>query len=445
MGNHMSAMDPVHVRMYSNMIQIRDPQKRIQIIQTCLASMEYVTSAKRAGVYSYLLHYVSTVQHGGTPPSLPGEHGTSATTSAAAISATTSNTHGGSVARQAQPHVPYPQAQSRSTQLTHHIDQTPHWKVITDTSKQKAMTYFSSCLEVLGIQEEVALTDETLKSAYKRMALKSHPDKGGSEEYFEAVTRAYAYLSEILKHMRGGRRTETTVGANTSAASLHSQRDSEAKKWDHGEPVRLNAKNLDMNAFNTLFEKTHLPDPDSDGYGDWLKGTDARTSGPSFKGEFNRDVFNRMFDDESKKSRQPSNQLIVHPGEMALSLNPNYGVDLVGERPATYTAAPQSKFQFTDLRGAYTSDSTISDKVANVHVTDRNYEQYRASREKAPDPFSQTELHGIREFEQRQQQADELRERKRAEMHVRNQQYSDRMKQMVITDGVDQNQKKLTY
>ena len=451
MGNHMSAMDPVHVRMYSNMIQIRDPQKRIQIIQTCLASMEYVTSAKRAGVYSYLLHYVSTVQHGGTPPSLPGEHGTSGSTSASTNGMASSAIHATTVARQApssyphaQPHVPYPQAQSRSTQLTHHTDQTPSWKIVTDTSKQKAMTYFSSCLEVLGIQEEVALTDEALKSAYKRMALKSHPDKGGSEEYFEAVTRAYAYLSEILKHMRGGRRTETTVGANTSAASLHSQRDSEAKKWDHGEPVRLNAKNLDMNAFNTLCEKTHLPDPDSDGYGDWLKGTDART-GPSFKGEFNRDVFNRMFDDESKKSRQPSNQLIVHPGEMALSLNPNYGVDLVGERPATYTAAPQSKFQFTDLRGAYTSDSTISDKVANVHVTDRNYEQYRASREKAPDPFSQTELHGIREFEQRQQQADELRERKRAEMHVRNQQYSDRMKQMVITDGVDQNQKKLTY
>lgn len=447
-------MDPVHVRMYSNMIQIRDPQKRIQIIQTCLASMEYVTSAKRAGVYSYLLHYVSTVQHGGTPPILPGEQGTAMTATSAATSGTYGTNSAIPITRpvpspypssQAPSHIPYPQAQSRSTQLTHHMDQTPSWKIVTDTSKQKAMTYFSSCLEVLGIQEEVALTDETLKSAYKRMALKSHPDKGGSEEYFEAVTRAYAYLSEILKHMRGSRRTETTVGANTTAASLHSQRDAEAKKWDHGEPIRLNAKNLDLNAFNALFEKTHLPDPDSDGYGDWLKGSDTRSSAPSFKGEFNRDVFNRMFDDESKKARQPSNQLIVHPGEMALTLNSNYGVDLVGERPATYTAAPQSKFQFTDLRGAYTSESTISDKVAHVQVTDRNYEQYRASREKAPDPFSQTELHGIREFEQRQKQADELRERKRAEMHVRNQQYSDRMKQMVITDGVDQNQKMLTY
>jgi hypothetical protein len=78
-------------------------------------------------------------------------------------------------------------------------------------------------------------------------------------------------------------------------------------------------------------------------------------------------------------------------------------------------------------------------------VTDRNIEQYRASREKAPDPFSHSEMNGIREFEQRQQLADQMRERKRAEMHSKNQQYHDRMKQMVITDGVDLNQKKLGY
>jgi hypothetical protein len=152
-----------------------------------------------------------------------------------------------------------------------------------------------------------------------------------------------------------------------------------------------------------------------------------------------------MFDDEAKKSQRATNSLIVHPGEMALTLNPTSGVDLVGERPGSYTAAPNSKFQFTDLRGAYTSESTISDKVSNVQVGERNYEQYRASREKAPDPFTQTELHGIREFENRQKQMDEMRERKRAEMAIRNQNYFDQMKQRVITDGVDLNQGKLTY
>ena len=406
MGNNQS-IDPVHVRIYSNIIKINDHSKRVQMINTCLASMEYVGSAKRAGIYSYLLNYIAIIQSGGSPPILPGEK--------SEIS-----------------------QRSNQTDIITYTDKTPSWKVITDIPKQKAMSYFASCLEVLGIQEEVALTEESLKSAYKKMAFKAHPDRGGSEEYFEAVTRAYAYISEILKHMKG--RKEVKVEA---PSSLNINRDTEAEKWKHAEPVRLNAKNLDMNAFNNLFQQTHMPDPDSDGYGDWLKGNDKK-SGPTFKGEFNRDVFNRMFDDEAKKNHR-SSSLIVHPGEMALTLNPTNGVNLVGERPDSYTAAPNSKFQFTDLRGAYTSESTISDKVSNVQVGERNFEQYRASREKAPDPFNQSELHGIRDFENRQKQMDVTMERKRAEMHVKNQQYFDRMKQMVITDGVDQNQKKLTY
>ena len=406
MGNNQS-IDPVHLRIYSNIIKINDHSKRVQMINTCLASMEYVGSAKRAGIYSYLLNYIAIIQSGGSPPILPGEK--------SEIS-----------------------QRSNQTDIITYTDKTPSWKVITDIPKQKAMSYFASCLEVLGIQEEVALTEESLKSAYKKMAFKAHPDRGGSEEYFEAVTRAYAYISEILKHMKG--RKEVKVEA---PSSLNINRDTEAEKWKHAEPVRLNAKNLDMNAFNNLFQQTHMPDPDSDGYGDWLKGNDKK-SGPTFKGEFNRDVFNRMFDDEAKKNHR-SSSLIVHPGEMALTLNPTNGVNLVGERPDSYTAAPNSKFQFTDLRGAYTSESTISDKVSNVQVGERNFEQYRASREKAPDPFNQSELHGIRDFENRQKQMDVTMERKRAEMHVKNQQYFDRMKQMVITDGVDQNQKKLTY
>lgn len=448
MGNAQSGIDPVHLRIYSNIIQIQDPLKRIQVINTCLTSIEYINSAKRAGIYSYLLSYISSVNSGGNPPLLPGEH-----------SSTTYTTTGPMIPRALQP-VPaasggagigattnsYTQRGS-GHQIITHTDTTPSWKIITDTPKQKAMTYFASCLEVLGIQEEVALTEETLKVAYKRMALKAHPDKpGGSDEYFEAVTRAYAYLSEILKHMKGGS-SRKMDGRVETPNNVSMTRDSEAEKWKHVEPVRLNAKNLDMNAFNKMFEQTHIPDPDSDGYGDWLKGADSGvgSKGPKFSGEFNRDVFNRMFEEESRKGGKSSSSLVVHPGEMALTLNPTSGVDLVGERPNSFTAAPNSRMQFTDLRGAYTLDNTVSDKVSNVVVGERNFEEYRASRERAPDPFSQSELHSIRDFESRQKKMDDDLGRRRAEMHVRNQQYFDRMKQMVITEGVDQNQKKLTY
>lgn len=453
MGNNQSAIDPIHLRMYTNVIQIKDPLKRLGIINTCLASIEYVSSAKRTGIYSYLLNYIATVNSGGTPPLLPGEQQVGIQQQSPSVprsmqSNFNSPVHPSIVNQQTgSSYTQYQQhnnsASIKQNQIITHTDTTPSWKVITDTPKQKAMSYFASCLEVLNIQEEVALTEEALKSSYKKMALRAHPDKGGSEEYFEAVTRAYAYLSEILKHMKGGRKD---VNGRVDAHSVSTARDSEAEKWKHTEPVRLNAKNLDMNAFNKMFEQTHIPDPDSDGYGDWLKSADSKSSaGPKFSGQFNRDVFNRMFDDESKKNQRTSNSLIVHPGEMALTLNPNSGVSYVGEKVESYTAATGSKFQFTDLRGAYTSESTISDKVANVQVGERNIEQYRASRERAPDPFSQSEIHSIRDFENRQKQQDEMRERQRAEMAVRNQKYFDNMKRMVITDGVDLNQGKLTY
>jgi curved DNA-binding protein CbpA len=441
MGNTSSSIDPAHLRIYSNIIQIQNPLKRVHVINTCLSSIEYVNSAKRNGIYSYLLNYVATVNFGQTPPLLPGEQRDVMQSSTNYIS----NTPPVPRAFQAPPNMnpgtathPSLASSSKSQQITTYSDNTPTWKVITNTPKQKAMTYFASCLEVLGIQEEVALTEESLKSSYKKMALRAHPDKGGSEEYFEAVTRAYAYLSEILKTIKGGRKDVN--GRVEAPTSLSTSRDAEAEKWKHSEPVRLNAKNLDMNVFNRMFEQTHMPDPDSDGYGDWLKGNDTRCDVPKFKGEFNRDVFNRVFEEEAKKGGVQSNSIITHPGQMALTLNPTSGVDLVGERPSSFTAAPNSKMQFTDLRGAYTSDSTISDKVSNVQVTERNYEQYRASREKGPDPFTQSELHSIQDFEARQKRQDQMLEQKRAQMHVQNQQYFERMKGLVITDGVDLNQ-----
>jgi len=45
MGNLQSTIDPVHLRIYSNIIQINQPNKRVQMINTCMASMEYVNSA----------------------------------------------------------------------------------------------------------------------------------------------------------------------------------------------------------------------------------------------------------------------------------------------------------------------------------------------------------------------------------------------------------------
>jgi len=52
-------------------------------------------------------------------------------------------------------------------------------------------------LKVLGLPKNY--TAEMLKESYKRLALKAHPDKGGSEYLFKLLTECYKYLANDLK------------------------------------------------------------------------------------------------------------------------------------------------------------------------------------------------------------------------------------------------------
>lgn len=430
MGSQVSieAFDPAHVRIYNNIIQIQNPQTRAQMIQTCLTGGEFVAASKRGGVYSYLLGYVSAVQSGHNPRPLPGEGNGGLFASAVRIPPM-------GITQVPRSMEPPPQLQMKLTSYKEKAAEGPAWQHLTISREKKAVSYFASCLEVLGIQDEVALTEESLKKAYKRLAVKAHPDKGGSEEHFEAITRAYAYLTEIIRRLKGGREAEGKVEA---PAALKSTRGDEAENWKHVEPVKLNPKNLDMNAFNKMFENTHMPDPDNDGYGDWLKTAGGAEEGPKFGGKFNRDVFNNMFDDEARKrgaaagQEQRNNALMLHPDAMAML--PTMGVEIGRDRPETYTAAPNSRQQFTDLRAAYTTDSTFSGQVANVRVEERKFETYRANRESAPVPLSHHEREALHGSEKELQMREQMRQRRAAERGVMEQSYFDRMKQLVITD-----------
>lgn len=48
--------------------------------------------------------------------------------------------------------------------------------------------------DVLDIKKDA--TDAEVKKAYKKSALSSHPDKGGSDELFQMVNEAYKILGD---------------------------------------------------------------------------------------------------------------------------------------------------------------------------------------------------------------------------------------------------------
>ena len=406
MGN-TSSFPAAHVRIYRNLLGIQNIQTRAEMIQTLLQGQEYVYTFRQAGIYPQMLHYVAKVQQGIHPGLLPGE--------------------------QQQP-------QATPTTLTNRVESTaltnPYQRLTKHNSNEKALTYFQMCLQVLGLEEEVALTEEELKKAYKKAAMKAHPDKGGSEQHFEAVTRAYAYLTEILKRITGGRNTIKKVEAPNL---LKTERNTEAEAWKQAEPVRLNPDKLDMNAFNKMFEQTRIPDPDGDGYGDWLKDEGKGSEAPKFSGKFNRDVFNSMFEQEAQKNRdiRQTNALTVAQPQ-ALLFNPSYGVELGRDKPNDFTTPANADMglQYTDLKAAYTTESTFSGQVADVRVENRSFDQYQQSRKKAPDPLRNEELSAIQQMEREAEQREKRRQLRAAEEIVQADDFHQRMKRLVITDGV---------
>jgi curved DNA-binding protein CbpA len=411
MGN-TNSFPAAHVRIYRNLLGIQNVQTRAEMITTLLQGPEYVQTLRQAGIYPQLLTYLGKVQKGIHPGPLPGET------------------------------VQQPTTANRTTSLVQHVESTaltnPYQKLTKHNSNEKALTYFQMCLQVLGLEEEVALTEEELKKAYKKTAFKAHPDKGGSEQHFEAVTRAYAYLTEILNRIQGGRKGLKKVDAPTL---LKSERTTEAEAWKQSDPVRLNPNKLDMNAFNKMFEQTRVPEPDGDGYGDWLKGEgDGKTSdAPNFSGKFNRDVFNTMFEQEAQKKsrdvRQTNAMTIAAP--QALLFNPSYGVEIGREKGDFTTAAnDDGALQYTDLKAAYTTESTFSGQVADVRVENRSFDQYQQSRKTAPTPLRNEEMDAIQHMEKEAEQRERRRQLRAAQESVAADDFHERMKRLVITDGV---------
>jgi len=394
---------PAHIiGIYKNVLAIKAPATRMQMIQTLLSSPEHSNAARAAGVYGHLLHYVQTVKEGKSAPLLPGE---------------------------AQPQQPQQQHAS-GQQLTAHRGST-----VTSASQkgnEKAMNYFSACLRILDLEEEVALTNESLKSAYKKAVIRAHPDKGGSEKEFEAVTRAYAYLGDILKRINGGRSTEGKVEAPTV---LNTGRAGEAEAWKIA-PIQLNPSKLNMDAFNTMFEKTRIPDPEESGYGDWLKGSESSAkagTNPAFGGKFNRDVFNKAFEDERPLRAQGGNALVAQ--ELSLARGMNYVTDLGRTARDDYTVAAVETGRgqgFTDLKKAYTEYNTFTHQTTNVQLPSGSIEQMVKERKSAPAPLADAEMTALREAEAALARQEEMRKRRVAEEAIAENSYFERMKRLVI-------------
>ena len=364
-----------HVRIWNDVSKLENNGTRLTMMETLVSGPEYVKSMKTAEVYADVMTWMAMTRRG--------------------INAQFPRTR--------------PPVQPQSTALA---KQAP---------AKRAMDYLHEAYDLLGLSDNEQLTTDSLKNAYKKAALKAHPDKGGSPAQFDAVTKAFLYLQEVYnKLIPKGVRPDHNAEAVTMESAIKYRNDPKVNDIDttgiklvvreenpkvvikeyrepdspRTAPIMINPKKIDMNVFNQLFEQNKLPDPEKDdGYGDWLKEQEiGKGNSIEMRGKFNIDVFNKTFTSESISAKSNKDNTVTkyrHPD--ALTLTPT-AVVLGGEKPAEYTAPTGSRMQYTDLKAAYSTRTTFSQEVKDVKFDSKSFAQAKAEREKPPESVSPEEM-----------------------------------------------------
>ena len=374
MGQTASTHDPRHVRIWQNLDGLSSESARLQMLDILLTGHEYIIAARRAGIYAELCSWIAATRrgeyHAWPRPSFLHQ--------SVPISPTIQAVHRGPVARP-------PPTYSTPKPTPSYPSHPPKSNILaTVPPPKRALDVLHESYYTLELDDGKPLTHESLRSAYKRAAVKAHPDKGGSAEAFDAVNRAFLYLEEVLNkllpktgadgadprftmkvtpetagHMRGD-----YVAGSVVAAS------SDALRIEDAPQIALNPKKLDLGLFNKLFEENRLPDPDADGYGDWLKSKDGRNDMATGKKNLSKDTFNRVFE-ETARSTATSDTVSVYKPPSDLILSHGFGTMIGADRPEQYTKATGSMsdgygLAYTDLKHAYGDGSTFSQDVIDT-------------------------------------------------------------------------------
>jgi curved DNA-binding protein CbpA len=411
MGANQS-VDPSHDRIWHNLSGIQNPATRAQMLETLLSSPEYVASAKRMGIYATVLQWLAAYRRG--------------------------EVYAWPYQSQQQPRV-----QQQRQQQPQQRQQYQQNQIIEHPIPRKAHDYFTECCDLLGIDETSPLSSEVIRTAYRKAAGRAHPDRGGDPELFDAITRASAYLQKIVDRVSGIRQQAALVNApvpqTQEQLQIYSdQRAVSVATIQDRPPVALSPKNLNMQLFNQLFDENKLPDPEKDdGYGDWLKASgtdDSVRDNPTLRKKFALDTFNKAFESETGSSGGKRNP--AYPS--AITLQPTLGITLGGEKPPDYTAPYGGRgVQYTDLRSAYTSESTFSQNVASAANSISGRPSNLKDMERArsgPLEMSPDEKLRVQAYESQQQSAENQRVRRMAQQDEMANQYHTNLQRRLLVN-----------
>lgn len=295
-------------------------------------------------------------------------------------------------------------------------------------------------LKVFQLTDKYTL--EELKQAYKKLAIKMHPDRpGGNTEQFQLITKCYMSLLEKHKNRESDRQfNDLKKGSN---AYLEDQANTKyvnkdlaqyANNTSHNDKSNnkigtINKDKFDANLFNKIYEQNKLWESGDDGYGSWFSSENDEPPTELFSKKFNLNVFNSTFEDYKGKSATDNSKQIKEyndPQELVSCSTGFTDIDIFARKiedfskPLPIAGVGGNKtgkdLAYTDLKTAYTVRGAFIDPNKVEYKTYKNIDELEKARgqikfDMTPDQMRDYEMKKYKEQEDEAQRQHLIRQR----------------------------------
>ena len=280
-------------------------------------------------------------------------------------------------------------------------------------------------LRLFQLQKNYTLDE--LKVAYKKLAMKTHPDKtGGNAEQFQLVTKCYMSLLEKYKNRESDKPfNDLRDGSKTYIEDQTRSRMTNKDMVSQSTDPKVDKNKFDNKLFNKIYEQNKLWESGDDGYGDWLTSNEAdEAPNEVFGNKFNINIFNTTFEDHKDKltSQSGAIQEFREPQELVSCSTGFTDIDIYARKvndfskPLPIAKGGKADLAYTDLKTAYTGRGAFIDPSKVEFKEYKNVDELKRDRsniryDMTPEQMRNYELKKRREIEEEEKRQDLIRQR----------------------------------
>ena len=209
--------------------------------------------------------------------------------------------------------------------------------------------------QILGLDPSTPI--DQVRYRFRKLALKYHPDKGGSQYIFDQIKNAYKDI--LTFHASLNQKGHFDLRGQSQEA-LHEQSQQQYRGY-------LDPNNLSMDRFNNFFEQHRLEDPLENGYGHLME-----------QSSHHREEDAQVAKAKIKKFKDQQLILYQDPQEV---FNCTATVGNLGDDNSNFTTAWNSKTKYTDYVEAHSKP--VDRNIIPARESYKSIDALKADRGKA--------------------------------------------------------------